>query len=86
MYKILLALGVVAVMTCGAVAGEISQATLSDMGLAGMQKMSDDEGMAVQGGTFRYTGLDKDKAVKALLDFNNHQDFEKMVKEAGYQT
>lgn len=44
----------------------------------------DDEGMAVQGGTFRYSGLDKDKTVKALLDFNNHQDFEKMLKEAGY--
>lgn len=49
MYKMLLALGLVAVMAFGAVAGEVSQATLSDMGLAGMQKMSDDEGMAVRG-------------------------------------
>ena len=44
----------------------------------------DDEGMAIQGGTFRYTGLNKEKAVKAILSFNNHQDFEKMVKEAEY--
>lgn len=49
MYKMLLALAVVAVMACGAVAGEVSQAALSDMGLAGMQSMSDDEGMAVRG-------------------------------------
>ena len=41
----------------------------------------DDEGQAVEGGTFRSTGLDKEKAVKALLDFNRHQDFEKMIKE-----
>ena len=49
MYRMLLALAVVAVMAGGAVAGEISQATLNDMGLASMQKMSDDEGMAVRG-------------------------------------
>ncbi len=49
MYKILLALAVVAVMASGAVAGEVPQATLSDMGLANMQTMSDDEGMAVRG-------------------------------------
>lgn len=49
MYKMLLALGLVAVMAFGAVAGEVSQAALSDMGLAGMQQMSDDEGMAVRG-------------------------------------
>jgi hypothetical protein len=49
MYKMLLALAVVAVMACGAVAGEVSQATLGDMGLANMQTMSDDEGMAVRG-------------------------------------
>ncbi len=49
MYKMLLALAVVAVMACGAVAGEVSQATLGDMGLANMQSMSDDEGMAVRG-------------------------------------
>ncbi|MCD4665670.1 MAG: hypothetical protein K8R68_10415, partial [Bacteroidales bacterium] len=44
----------------------------------------DDEGMAIQGGTFRYTGLDKEKAVKAILSFNMHQDFERMIKEAEY--
>lgn len=44
----------------------------------------DDEGMAIQGGTFRYTGLNKEKAVKAILSFNNHQDFERMIKEAEY--
>ena len=44
----------------------------------------DDEGMAIQGGTFRYTGLDKEKAVNAILSFNNHQDFERMIKEAEY--
>ena len=44
----------------------------------------DDEGMAIQGGTFRYTGLDREKAVKAILDFNNHQDFDRMIKEAEY--
>ena len=49
MYKMMLALAVVAVMACGAVAGEVSQATLGDMGLAGMQSMSNDEGMAVRG-------------------------------------
>ncbi|MCD4792987.1 MAG: hypothetical protein K8R54_07130 [Bacteroidales bacterium] len=44
----------------------------------------DDEGMAIQGGTFRYTGLNKEKAVKSILSFNNHQDFERMVEEADY--
>jgi uncharacterized Fe-S cluster-containing MiaB family protein len=43
----------------------------------------DDEGQAVEGGTFRSTGLDKEKAVKAILDFNRHQDFKRMIKEAG---
>lgn len=43
----------------------------------------DDEGQAVEGGTFRATGLDKDKAVKAIQDFNRHQDFDKMISEAG---
>ena len=49
MYKMLLALAVVAMMASGALAGEISQAALNDMGLSGMQQMSDDEGMAVRG-------------------------------------
>ncbi len=43
----------------------------------------DDEGQAVEGGTFRSTGLDKEKAVKAILDFNRHQDFKRMIKEIG---
>ncbi|NJO88515.1 MAG: hypothetical protein HC831_05770 [Chloroflexia bacterium] len=41
----------------------------------------DDEGQAVEGGTFRSTGLNKEKAVKAILDFNRHQDFKRMMKE-----
>lgn len=44
----------------------------------------DDEGMAIKGGTFRSTGLDKDKTVKALQRFNRHQNFEKMLKESGW--
>jgi len=43
----------------------------------------DDEGMAVEGGTFRSTGLDKKKTVKALQDFNRHQNFKKMIRETG---
>lgn len=43
----------------------------------------DDEGMAVEGGTFRATGVDKEKTVKALQDYNKHQDFEKMSSEIG---
>jgi len=45
----------------------------------------DDEGMAVKGGTFRSTGLNKEKTVNALQSFNRHQDFEKMVKESGWK-
>ncbi len=45
----------------------------------------DDEGMAVKGGTFRSTGLDKEKTVKALQSFNRHQDFEKLVEETGWK-
>ena len=45
----------------------------------------DDEGMAIQGGTFRYTGLDKEIAVKAILSYNNHQDYNRMIKEANYK-
>jgi archaeosine synthase beta-subunit len=45
----------------------------------------DDEGVAVEGGTFRSTGLDKEKTVKALTDFNRHQDFGKMIKEADFK-
>ena len=41
----------------------------------------DDEGLAVQGGTFRSTGLDKDKTVKAISAFNKHQDIKKLLDE-----
>jgi radical SAM enzyme (TIGR01210 family) len=41
----------------------------------------DDEGIAVEGGTFRNTGLDRTKTVKALLSFNRHQDFSKLMQE-----
>ncbi|MEN8120750.1 MAG: hypothetical protein ABFS35_10405 [Bacteroidota bacterium] len=44
----------------------------------------DDEGMAIKGGTFRSTGLDKEKTVKALQSFNRHQDFEQLVVESGW--
>ncbi|MBI5219833.1 MAG: hypothetical protein HY958_12975 [Bacteroidia bacterium] len=44
----------------------------------------DDEGMAVEGGTFRSAGLDKAKTVRALLSFNNHQDYGRLIAEAGY--
>jgi archaeosine synthase beta-subunit len=46
----------------------------------------DDEGQAVEGGTFRSTGLDKEKTVKAILGFNRHQDFKEMMKEIGAST
>jgi radical SAM enzyme (TIGR01210 family) len=46
----------------------------------------DDEGMAIEGGTFRSTGLDKDRAVKALKAFNKHQNFEQLIRESGYKT
>lgn len=45
----------------------------------------DDEGMAVQGGTFRATGLNKEKTVNALKAFNRHQNFERLVKDADYK-
>ncbi len=44
----------------------------------------DDEGLAVQGGTFRSTGLNIKKTVKAILAFNKHQDIKKLLKEANY--
>ncbi len=43
----------------------------------------DDEGMAIEGGTFRSTGLDKEKTVKAITEFNKDQDLKKMLKEIG---
>lgn len=41
----------------------------------------DDEGIAIEGGTFRHNGLDKDKTVAALLSFNRHQDFARLSGE-----
>lgn len=55
MYKLLSALAVVAMMASGAVAGEVSQATLGDMNLGKMQSISDDDGMAVRG-EFAFVG------------------------------
>lgn len=43
----------------------------------------DDEGQAVEGGTFRATGLDKEKTVKALVNYNKTQDFEKLISDIG---
>jgi radical SAM enzyme (TIGR01210 family) len=40
----------------------------------------DDEGMAIEGGTFRHTGLDKEKTVAALQQFNRHQDIDRLMK------
>ncbi len=45
----------------------------------------DDEGMAVKGGTFRATGLDKEQTVNALKSFNKHQNFEKLIMESVYK-
>jgi radical SAM enzyme (TIGR01210 family) len=44
----------------------------------------DDEGMAVDGGTFRCSDMDKEKAVNALKAYNKHQDFEKLINESGF--
>ena len=41
----------------------------------------DDEGLAIEGGTFRSTGYDRAQTVKALLAFNHHQDYEKLLHE-----
>lgn len=45
----------------------------------------DDEGMAVEGGTFRFDGLDKEKTVKALQAFSKHQNFERLISESDYK-
>jgi radical SAM enzyme (TIGR01210 family) len=45
----------------------------------------DDEGQAVEGGTFRATDLDKNRTVNALKSFNKHQNFEQLIKESGYK-
>ncbi len=43
----------------------------------------DDEGLAVDEGTFRATGLDRARTVAALQAYNRHQDFDRMLAEAG---
>ncbi len=45
----------------------------------------DDEGLAIEGGTFRSTGLDKDRVVEALKIFNHHQDPERLCTDCGYR-
>lgn len=44
----------------------------------------DDEGLAIEGGTFQDTGVDRDRVVAALQAFNRHQDLPRLVEEAGY--
>ncbi len=41
----------------------------------------DDEGLAVHGGTFQSTGLDRDATVAAIKAFNAHQDLDRMNAE-----
>jgi len=41
----------------------------------------DDEGMAIEGGTFRSTGLDRERVVAALQSFNRHQDPGRLARE-----
>lgn len=45
----------------------------------------DDEGMAVEGGTFRTTGFEKKSTVQAILQFNRHQNTEILMKEIKMQ-
>jgi radical SAM enzyme (TIGR01210 family) len=44
----------------------------------------DDEGMAIEGGVFRASGLDRGRAVTALQAFNRHQDAPRLTRESGY--
>jgi uncharacterized Fe-S cluster-containing MiaB family protein len=44
----------------------------------------DDEGMAIEGGTFRASGLDRERAVSAIQSFNRHQNVERLMRESGY--
>lgn len=46
----------------------------------------DDEGMAIEGGTFRSNGLNKEKATDAIKAFNRHQDFSQLIRDSGYKT
>lgn len=41
----------------------------------------DDEGLAVDEGTFRSTGLDRARTVAALQAYNRHQDFDRFLAE-----
>jgi len=41
----------------------------------------DDEGLAIEGGAFRSTGLDREATVAALLSFNRHQDLDRLLAE-----
>jgi hypothetical protein len=43
----------------------------------------DDEGLAVEGGVFRSTGLDRERTVAALTAFNLHQDLERLLRGIG---
>jgi hypothetical protein len=43
----------------------------------------DDEGLAVEGGTFRSGGLDRARAVEAIRAFNRHQDATRLLGEVG---
>ena len=45
----------------------------------------DDEGLAIEGGTFQSTGVERDRTVAALQAYNRHQDFERMTTEAGWR-
>jgi radical SAM enzyme (TIGR01210 family) len=44
----------------------------------------DDESLAIEGGTYRSTGLDRDRAVEAIRTFNRHQDPRRLLEESGY--
>lgn len=46
----------------------------------------DDEGLAVEGGTFRSTGLDRVRTVEALKAFNHHQDPDRLRQESGCES
>ncbi len=45
----------------------------------------DDEGMAIEGGTYQDTDMDRKKAVTAIKAFNYHQDQEKLMMDSGYK-
>lgn len=57
--------------------------TANDLGLP-IYVGLDDEGLAIEGGTFRSSGLDRDLVVGALQSFNRHQDLDRLLKESGY--